>query len=114
MKCKLYLLNMGFSDKNYNGDIFFCPDCTMLEGILAKNPTLSENIDIEYIEFEKPRKELISMLGEENQSLPVLILPNGTQSEYQNGVYNNISFISDLNNIISFFSDTYHIAKKHP
>lgn len=114
MKCKLYLLDMGFSDKNYQDDTFFCPDCTMLEGILAKNPRLSNFIDVSYLPFDKPREELVDMCGEENQSLPALILPEGITSSYQTGVYKNTSYISDLSQIIAFLVDTYHIPKQHP
>ncbi|EPL6454224.1 MULTISPECIES: DUF3088 family protein [Providencia] len=114
MKCKLYLLDMGFSDKNYQGETFFCPDCTMLEGILAKNPNLANFIEVSYIPFEKPREELVSLCGEANQSLPALILPEGITSSYQTGCYKNTAYISDLNQIIDFLVDTYHIAKKHP
>ncbi|EMM6940139.1 MULTISPECIES: DUF3088 family protein [Morganella] len=37
MKNTLYLLKMGFSDLNYPGSLFLCPDCTLLEGVLATN-----------------------------------------------------------------------------
>ncbi|EJD6082533.1 DUF3088 family protein [Providencia rettgeri] len=114
MKCKLYLLNMGFSDKNYEGEVFYCPDCTMLEGILAKNANLREFIDVVYIGFEKPRQELITAIGDVNQSLPVLVLPEGISSVHQTGVYNNTAYISDLDKIILFLNDAYHIPKKHP
>lgn len=86
----------------------------MLEDILAKNPKLAEFIDVSYVGFEKARQEIIAIIGEENQSLPVLILPEGISSNYQNGVYNNASYISDLNDIMMFLSETYNLAKKHP
>ncbi|MBV2189979.1 DUF3088 family protein [Providencia rettgeri] len=114
MKCKLYLLDMGFSDENYAGDTFFCPDCTMLEGVLAKSPNLADFIEVSYVGFEKPREPLVSLIGEQNQSLPVLMLPTGISSAYQSGCENNIAYISDLDSIISFLSDTYHTPKKHP
>ena len=37
MKNTLYLLKMGFSDLNYPGSLFLCPDCTLLEGVLAES-----------------------------------------------------------------------------
>lgn len=76
---------MGVSDKNYEGEVFYCPDCTMLEGFLAKNPNLREFIDVVYIGFEKSRQELITVIGDVNQSLPVLVLPEGVSLLHQTG-----------------------------
>ena len=45
-----------------------------MEGVLSFFPELRKLIDVHYLEFPRPRQELVRALGEEYQSLPVLIL----------------------------------------
>lgn len=93
---------MGFADLNYPGSLFLCPDCTLLEGVLATNPELRDSVDVVYVDFEKPRKQLAELIGEENQSLPVLVFADGQK------------FINDVDDILNEFSVTNGCPKKHP
>lgn len=43
-------------------------------------PRLKEALDVRWIDFTRPRPELIELLGEENQSCPVLVLRDGAES----------------------------------
>ncbi|MGD8426327.1 MAG: DUF3088 family protein [Balneolaceae bacterium] len=71
MKPTLFILKMPFED----GDkTWFCTHCALIEGALKVNPHWKEAVDIRRIPFPKPRREVIELLGEENQWLPVLIL----------------------------------------
>lgn len=72
MKPKLFVLKMPFEDGL--GKMWLCSHCAMIEGSLAVNPHWHEHIDFKRIEFERPREELVTLLGEEHQWLPVLIL----------------------------------------
>lgn len=113
-KDQLYLLDMGFSDENYPQERFFCPDCTLLEGLLAKNAELARAIEIVYVGFEKPRQAVIEQVGEQNQSLPLLVLSEGSTSEYQSGTYKGRSYMTDLNSILSALTERHGFPKKHP
>lgn len=113
-KDKLFLLNMGFNDDNYPGEQFFCPDCTLLEGLLAKNPKLANAIEVTYVRFEKPRQAVIEWAGEQNQSLPLLVLPQGEHSDLPATEHHGRECLSDLNAILAALSARHALPKKHP
>jgi hypothetical protein len=113
-KDTLYLLNMGFSDNLYPQTRFFCPDCTLLEGLLARNPEQASAIDVVYVDFAKPRHALIAQVGEQNQSLPLLVLSAGSSSKHQSGIYNGRSYIADLIGITAAMAERHGFPVKHP
>lgn len=52
---------------------WFCPDCAPIEGLLANFPLLKGALDIRYVgRFERPRREMVKMLGEAHQGCPTL------------------------------------------
>lgn len=98
---KLFLLKPDFKDANRNPEsIYFCPNCGLIEGILSYYPRLKEDIEVHHVDFPRPRPAIVELIGEENQSCPVLILEDG-------------SFINETKDIIRYLVDTYHIAKPH-
>ncbi len=72
MKDQLYIMQPGF----FNGDLgpLYCGDSAPVEGVLSFFPKLRELVDVHYIPFARPRAPLADLLGEENQSIPVLVL----------------------------------------
>ena len=77
MKPILFVLKMPFEDNNVVGSdnaTWFCSHCALIEGALAVNPQWNDQIEVRRISFPRPRTELIDILGEENQWLPILIL----------------------------------------
>ena len=73
----------------------------MIEGALAIYPKWEEMVDVKRVGFDKPRKEVVELLGEENQWLPVLVL-----EEKQT--------ITDPVEIINYLADTYGGPAIHP
>lgn len=78
-KDQLFLLRPGF----YNVGLgpLYCDESVPVEGMLSFFPQIRELIDVHYIEFTRPRRVLVQLLGEEHQALPVLILAEGRQLE---------------------------------
>ncbi|WP_070969362.1 DUF3088 family protein [Vibrio sonorensis] len=74
MKPKLFVLKMPFEEE---GKFWFCTHCALIEGALKVNPQWEGHIEVHRIPFPKPRKEIVDILGEEQQWLPVLVLENG-------------------------------------
>jgi hypothetical protein len=72
MKDQLFLLRPGF--RNAGMGPFYCSDSAPVEGVLSFFPQLRSILDVHYLEFPRPRRELVAALGEHHQSLPVLIL----------------------------------------
>ena len=69
---RLYLLKADFLDQGPRP--YFCPGCAEVLGLLEFYPTLKQRLEIHYVDFPRPRPELAPLLGEENQSCPVLVL----------------------------------------
>lgn len=75
MKDRLYLLRPGFSNAGLGP--LYCNDSAPVEGMLSFFPEVRTLIDVSYLNFPRPRAALIELLGEEHQSLPVLVLAPG-------------------------------------
>jgi len=98
---KLFLIKADFLDlKRADGLNYFCPDCATIEGILSFYPELRNKLDVNYVDFLRPRKALVDLLGEANQSCPVLVLEDG-------------SFINEKEEIIRYLTENYHIGHAH-
>lgn len=68
---RLYLLLPSFPSET--GVQQFCPDCMMIEGIIATVPEVWEAVDIYYVGFERPRQAIIDAVGPEKQGCPLLV-----------------------------------------
>src|SRR5688572_24102301 len=71
---RLLLLKPGFEDPAFPGQRFYCWHCALLEGVLASFPELAARLDVERIDWARPRAAVVTVLGFENQTLPVLLL----------------------------------------
>lgn len=69
---RLYLIRPGFFHEERGP--FYCPGCAEVLGLLEHYPFLKERVSLHYVDFARPRSELATLLGEENQSCPVLIV----------------------------------------
>ena len=109
----LYLLIPG-EDPNLPGEDYFCPPCAMVEGVLATSPHLGGNIEIRRIAWPRPRTEVVELLGEENQSLPMLLLAEGETSPHQTGTVNGRAFINDRDAILEALAERHGFPRPHP
>ncbi|MGC2461868.1 MAG: DUF3088 family protein [Steroidobacteraceae bacterium] len=71
-KDQLYLLRPGF--RNAGVGPLYCNDSVPVEGMLSFFPALRTLVDVQYLDFPRPRRALVEALGEQHQALPVLIL----------------------------------------
>jgi hypothetical protein len=67
----LFLLKPNLVEQS---NIFHCPECATIEGVLSYHPHVRHELDVQYVDFARPRPAVIALLGEENQGCPVLIL----------------------------------------
>jgi hypothetical protein len=111
---RLFLLRPGFEDPAFPGRRFYCWHCALIEGVLASFPALAEKLDVERIAWPRPRKAVIALVGEENQSLPVLVLANGATSAYQTGNHEGRAFIADKDAILAALSERHGFPDPHP
>lgn len=101
MKDTLYILAPGFGDPAYPGKTFYCWHCALMEGVLASFPELADRLDVRRIAWPKPRREVAELLGEDNQSLPVLVLAEG-------------GFINDKDAILTALTERHGFPHPHP
>lgn len=67
----LFLLRPGFVD----GDAtWYCPQCAQVEGLLSFYPHLRAQLEVRYVDFPRPRAEIVALVGPEHQACPVLIV----------------------------------------
>jgi len=98
---KLFLLKPDFQDKNLGAENkYFCPNCVLLEGLLSFYPRLRNELEIHYVDFPRPRPEIVNLIGEANQSCPVLILEDG-------------GFINETSDIIRYLTYNHQIGMAH-
>lgn len=57
-----------------DGALDYCPACAEMLGFLEYYPAFKPLMQVHFIDRERPRRELIELLGADNQSCPVLIL----------------------------------------
>ncbi|MCI5043862.1 MAG: DUF3088 domain-containing protein [Aquisalinus sp.] len=70
----LFLLAPGFEDNDRRE---YCPECAEIWGVLQYYPAILPSLDINYQPIAKPRKEMVSLLGDANQNCPTLLLMDG-------------------------------------
>lgn len=111
---RLFLLRPGFDDPAYPGRRFYCWHCALIEGVLASFPAFAEKLDVERIAWPRPRREVIALVGEANQSLPLLVLADGTTSQHQTGSHQDRAFIADKGAILAALSERHGFPDPHP
>jgi len=77
-KHTLFILKPGFYDGKEGP--FFCPHSAAMEGLLKYIPELETKLNIKRIDFQRPRLDIIALLGEENQATPVLIVDEAMEA----------------------------------
>ena len=110
----LFLLKPDFEDPAYPGQRFYCWHCALLEGVLASFPSLQSKIDVKRIAWPKPRQGVVEIVGEDNQSLPLLVLAADAPDELATGRFRGQRFVDDKDAILAVLSRRYGIPYPHP
>jgi len=111
---RLFLLKADFEDPAYPGKRFYCWHCTLLEGVLASFPEVASRIDVERVSWPRPRTAVIDIVGEENQSLPLLVLAEGAPAGPRTASHKGIYFIADKDEILKALSMRHGFPEPHP
>lgn len=102
----LFLLPPGFKA---NGRREYCPECAEAWGLLHYFPAIKESLDIEYQNLQKPRPQLVALLGEDNQNCPTLVLDDNSPryAECDIQEINGIRFIANARGIGRYYSQRF-------
>ena len=111
---RLFLLKPNFEDPAYPGQRFYCWHCALLEGVLASFPSLQSKIHVERIAWPKPRQAVVDIVGEDNQSLPLLVLAADAPDELATRKFRGQKFVDDTAAILAVLSRRHGIPCPHP
>jgi len=110
----LFLLKEDFPDGE--GLPYFCPDCAIITGVLSYFPKLRHSLDVKYVDFPNPRKEIVELVGPTNQGCPVLVMYKAPPMDaigFLNGQHNGRYFISGAKAIALYWSYIHQISRPH-
>lgn len=115
---KLFLLKPDFTDSKIDdkGNRYFCPECASILGIIKYYPQLETMLDIEFVDFKRPRKVIIDLIGEENQSCPVLVIENHQDDHVDLSYFNSYGdklFVNTIDLIAKYLTEKYGIGIQH-
>ncbi|HEY8272760.1 MAG TPA: DUF3088 domain-containing protein [Pseudobdellovibrionaceae bacterium] len=114
VKDTIFLIEPNFEDPKYPGRRFYCWHCALIEGLLSSFPQFTKNLDVIRIAWPRPRDAIISLVGEQNQTLPLMILTNDCELKLQTDFFDGIYFISDKNKILAALSERHGFPEQHP
>ena len=109
----LFILRAPFEDPELEGT-WFCTSCATMEGTLLANPHWAARIDVKRTAYPRPRSEVIALLGEENQSLPVLVLADGSMPPEGAKEFEGRYFLDEPKPISRYLAASYGGAGPHP
>jgi Protein of unknown function (DUF3088) len=110
----LILLKPEFADPAFSGERFYCEHCVLMEGVLASFPELAERIDVLRVEWPRPRREVVELIGAENQSLPVLIFADDADESLATGSFEGRRFAATKGSILEALAQRHGIPRPHP
>ncbi|MCD2178850.1 DUF3088 domain-containing protein [Rhizobium sp. C1] len=110
----LILITPGFPDTKLSPDrLYYCPQCNIVEGLLATFPELTEKVDVMRVPFARPRPAVIERIGEENQGLPVLIFADPATAPADALAHGETCFVSNIDRLCELLAERYGIPYSH-
>ena len=105
----LFLLPPGFADNDRRE---YCPECAEMWGLLAYYPAIKESVDIHYQPIDKPRADIVALLGEKNQNCPTLVLHENSPRFEGCGIMqkSGYRFINNARDIGKYYAARYGTA----
>jgi len=114
MRDTLFIIRAPFEDPALEGT-WFCRDCATMEGALLANPQWLARIEVRRLPYPRPRHEIISLLGEEHQSMPVLVIADAEKAPAEAGAAaSGRRFLTDPKAIARYLVGRYGGAGPHP
>jgi len=110
----LFLLKPGF--KSNEGGPFYCPDSAAIEGFLKYTQEIQKKIEVKRIDFPKPRKEIVELIGETNQGCPVLVIDDSIEPPIEAKISFETGrvFLANSAQICDFLARLYGTVRPHP
>jgi hypothetical protein len=111
----LLLLKADFMDEGKGP--YYCPACASIEGLLSFYSRLRQLLDVRYVDFQRPRREVVALIGEINQGLPALVLDDAVPADALTGLdvkaWNGRRFLKSTTDIGRYLARTHGIGEPH-
>lgn len=114
MQTTLFILENPFKDEKISNEDFLCEQCVLMEGVLAKFQSQLKDLYVERVSFPRPRQSVVDLVGDENQSLPTLVLGDDVLLGHETGNFGGTRFIKGKDNILNALTSIYNIPRVHP
>jgi hypothetical protein len=109
----LFILRAPFEDPALVGT-WFCTSWATMEGVLLANPHWARSLDVKRMPYPRPRHDVIALIGEENQSLPVLVLADASTPPDEAKTFEGRFFLDEPKPITRYLAASYGGAGPHP
>lgn len=109
----LFIIRAPFEDPALDGT-WFCTSCATMEGMLLANPHWATHIDVKRMPYPRPRTDIIALIGEDNQSMPVLVLAAGSTPPADAKEAEGAFFLDEPKPIARYLAAAYGGAGPHP
>lgn len=110
----LIIIKPDFLDPAFPDTRFYCWHCALLEGVLVSFPALLTRLNVVRIDWPKPRQEVIQLIGEENQALPVLIFAADASEQSGARYFRGRQFVAGKDDILKALTSRHKIPAPHP
>lgn len=106
---RLFLIQPGFVRPNRDpSQRFVCPDCNVIEGLLASDPQrAARSLKVIRVPFERPRQQVVALIGLAHQELPTLILGKGSVPPADAKVFDDTYFLDTLESITRWLTQRH-------
>lgn len=110
----LILITPGFPDTKLSPDrLYYCPQCNIVEGLLATFPALNDRLDVLRVPFARPRPAVIERIGAETQGLPVLIFTDPATAPADALTFGDTRFVNNIDRIAELLAERHGIPHSH-
>ena len=110
---KLFLKRPGFEDPAFPGRTFYCLHSALVEGVLTSFPALAAHLTVERVAWPASGNSVAQWTGEDNPSLPLLVLTPGESSRYRTGTYQDRVLIASKDRILAALSERHGFPDPH-
>ena len=111
---RLFLVAPDFEDPEFPQRRFYCWHCALIEGVLASFPALAASLDVVRIGWARPRVEVVKLVGEAHQWLPLMILGDGESFDLPVKTSQGHRFIVGKDSILAALSRRHGFPEPHP
>lgn len=108
----LFVYRPGSMD---HGRSHFCPFSAQVIGFLTYFPQVKDTLEVVELEFAKPRKPLVDLLGERHQAAPMLVLAGKAVAVpgVTIGEANGHEFVEKTLEILKYLAATRSVPAPH-